>query len=127
MAPKTPRKFTMPRMPEVDRDEAKRLVDLVDKAIHQFDGNIDHLESAIGMLFLGRQVGWRPLLIVHNKNTIRRNEKILGIDVRTAFPKETPRSEKLVAYGIVKAVGNFWKAVSGDVSVPNRKGAQGPN
>lgn len=127
MATKTPRKPSRPRMLAVDRDESKRLVDIVDNAIYEFEGDIDHLESAIGMLFLGRQVGWRPLLLVHNKNTIRRNEQILGIEIRKFLPKETPRSDKLLVYKIVKGMGNFWKAVSGDISVGDRKKAQGPN
>lgn len=124
MASKAPRKSTLPRMAPVDRDDAKRLVDIVDEAIHKFEGDVDHLEAAIGMLFLGRQVGWRPLLLVHNKNTVRRMETILGIEVRKFFPEETPRSDKLLAYKTVKAIGNFWKAVSGDIRVAERKKVQ---
>jgi hypothetical protein len=111
-------------MAAVDRDEAKRLVDIVDAAIHNFEGDVDHLEAAIGMLFLGRQVGWRPLLLIHNKNTIRRNEQILDIEIRKFFPEDTPRSDKLAVYKAVKAIGNFWKAVSGEIKLGDRKKAQ---
>lgn len=122
MASKTPRKF--PRIAPITPEEAKRLVDLVDNAIYEFEGNVDHLESAIGMLFLGRYVGWKPLVLVHNKNTVRRNEKILGIEFRKFFAEETPRSEKLFAYKIAKAVGEFWKFVSGDKKIEGRKKVQ---
>lgn len=124
MASKTPRKSTLPRMAPVDRDEAKRLVDIVDSAMYNFEGDVDHLEAAIGMLFVGRQVGWRPLLLIHNKNTIRRNEQILGIEVRKFFPEDTPRSDKLAVYKAVKAIGNFWKAVSGEIKLGDRKKVQ---
>jgi hypothetical protein len=123
MASKTPHK-SLPRVAPITPEEAKRLVDIVDNAIYEFGGDVDHLESAIGMLFLGRYVGWRPLLLIHNKNTIRRNERILGIDIRKFFPEETPRSEKLNAYRAVKAIGNFWKAVSGDIKLGDRKKVQ---
>ena len=57
MVPKTPRRRLAPVTPE----EAKGLVDLIDSAIYEFEGQIDHLEAAIGMLFGGRIMGWRPL------------------------------------------------------------------
>lgn len=123
MASKTPPK-SLPRIPPVTPEEAKRLVDLIDNAIYEFEGSVDHLESAIGMYFVGRYVGWRPLLLVHNKNTVKRMEKIVGVEARKAFPAETPRSNKLVAYKIVKAVGDFWKYVSGDKHLEDRKQVQ---
>jgi hypothetical protein len=124
MAQKT-RSRRFPRLQPVTPEEAKRLVDLVDGAINEFEGNIEHLEAAVGMLFVGRHMGWRPLVLFHNKRTIRRNEEILGnIDIRKYLPAETPRSERSLAYKIVKTVGNFWKAVSGDESVPNRRKLQ---
>ena len=98
------------------------MVDVVDEAIYEFEGNFDHLEAAIGMLLVGRHIGWRPLLLIHNKRTIRNYEKILGgIDIRKFLPDETPRSERSFAYKAVKAVGRFWKGVSGDVSIENRR------
>jgi len=121
MAPKSTTTKRPPRLAPVTPEEAKRLVDLVDNAIHEYEGTVDHLEAAIGMLFVGRHVGWRPLLLVHNKRTIRRFEKILDINVRKDFPEETPRSERSLAYKAIKAIGNFWKGVSGDVSVENRR------
>ena len=121
MAPKTPAKRP-PRSPLCLPREAKRLVDLVDNAIHEFEGNVDHLEGAIGMLFIGRHVGWRPLLLVHNKRTIRNFEKILGdIDIRKFFPEDTPRSERSQAYKVARALGKFWKAVSGEVPIEGRR------
>ena len=120
MAPKTPSKRT-PRLAPVTPEEAKRLVDLVDEAIYEFEGQLDNLEAAIGMLFLGRQVGWRPLVLIHNKRTIRKYEEILGIDIRKYFPEDTPRSVRSWAYKGAKAVGNFWKAVSGEVPLEKRR------
>lgn len=120
MASKTPSKRA-PRIAPISQEEAKRLVDLVDEAIHEFEGNIDHLEAAIGAFFVGRHVGWRPLLLMHNKRTLRRIETILGIDLRKYLPEDTPRSDRSIAYKAVKAIGNFWKAVSGDVSIEHRR------
>ena len=122
MASKTPAKKHAPRIAPITSEEAKRLVDLVDQAIYEFEGNVDNLEAAIGMLFVGRHVGWRPLLLVHNKRTIRNYEKILGdIDIRKFLPEDTPRSERSRAYKVAKALGKFWKAVSGEVPIEGRR------
>jgi hypothetical protein len=110
------------RLPPVTAEEAKRLIDLVDEAIYEFKGNVDHLEAAIGMLLVGRVVGWKVLLLVHNKRTIRKYEEILGnIDIRQFLPEETKVSDRSLAYRAVQTLGNFWKAVSGEVQIPDRR------
>jgi len=109
------------RLPPITAEEAKRLIDVIDEAVYGFKGNVDHLEAAVGMLLVGRLVGWKVLLLIHNKRTIRKYEEILGIDVRKFLPEETKVSEKSLAYRAVQALGNFWKAVSGDVSIPDRR------
>lgn len=119
MVTKSPRK----RLPSVSPEEAKRLIDVVDQAIANFVGDLDHLEAAIGMYLMGRHFGWRVLLLIHNKRTIRRYEEILNIDIRRDLPESTPHSARSNAYRAVQAMGNFWKAVSGESKIEDRKGA----
>lgn len=85
------------------------------EAIARFHGQIDELEAALGMLHLLDHVGWKPLVLVHNKRTIRKYEEILGIIIREFFPEEGPSAERALGYRIAKKIGNFWKAVSGDI------------
>jgi len=107
--------------PIVRPEESRRLVEIADKATVDFRGNFDTLESAIGMLFIGRLVGWRILLLIHNKRTIKTYEEVLGINVREEFPEVGPFADKSLAYAAVQKLGNFWKAVSGEVPVPDRR------
>lgn len=58
---------------------------LFDKAIHNFTGQFDELESALGMYALGRHVGWQVHVILHSKKTVKKYEDILGISVRAEF------------------------------------------
>ena len=109
------------KIPATSPEEAKRLVDLVDDAILGFRGTADEIEQAIGFYFIGRHVGWRALLIIHNKRTIRKYERILGIDVRTAFPEEGPDADRSMGYRVARGLSNFWKAVSGEEKVPARR------
>ena len=97
------------------------LVSVAHTAAHKFEGSIDELQKAIGMLMTGDLFGWRVLILVHNKRTIRKYEEILGIDVKEFFPEEGPYAYRSVGYTIATKLGNFWKAVSGDIPIDNRR------
>lgn len=98
-----------------DRDRIEQLHEIERQAFARFTGQFDELEAAFGMLHLGDHVGWKPLILIHNKRTIRKYEDILGIDVREFFPPEGPSVERSIGYSIAKKIGNFWKAVSGEI------------
>ena len=102
-------------IPPLSPEEAQTLVKLVDEATRKYAGLFDELESAIGMLMIGRLVGWKVLVLIHNKRSIKKYEEILGINIREYFPPEGPLIEKSIGYAIVKKLGNFWKAVSGEL------------
>ena len=103
------------RLAPYDGDRMDQLRDIEIKAIPNFSGTLDELEAAIGMLHMGHHIGWRPLVLVHNKRTIRKYEEILDIDIRELFPEEGPSAERSRGYMIAKKLGNFWKAVNGEV------------
>jgi len=86
---------------------------LIDKVFKEFSGNLSQLESAIGLFMIARHLGWKPLLLIHDKKTIRRYEKILGVSFREIFPEVGPLAHKSRAWARVQKLGNFWKAVSG--------------
>ena len=90
-------------------------------AIANFSGQLDELSSAIGMLRMGDHFGWKVLVLIHNKRTIRKYEQILGINIRKFFPEEGPSCERSMGYKYIKKIGNFWKGVSGDIKVENRR------
>ncbi len=90
-------------------------------AIARFSGAADELESAIGFLHLGFQIGWKPLAVLHSRRTFRKYEKILAINAREFFPEETPASDRSMGYKFVKTLSNFWKAVSGEVKIENKR------
>lgn len=67
------------------------------------------------MLRMGHYVGWRVLIIIHNKRTIKKYEEILGINIREYFDEEGPLASRSYGYSIFKKIGQFWKIVSGDI------------
>lgn len=102
-------------------EQEAELIRIERDAIARFSGQFDDLEAALGMLRIGHHVGWRVLVLIHNKRTIRKYEEILGITVRDFFPAEGPSHERSVGYSIAKKIGNFWKAVSGAIKIDDRR------
>lgn len=103
------------RLTPHNAERAVELYDIERNAFAKFTGIFDELEAAIGLLHIGDQVGWKPLVLIHNKRTIRKYEDILGINIREFFPEEGPSAERSMGYTIAKKIGNFWKAVSGEL------------
>lgn len=98
-----------------DLKRMEELHDIQRQAIANFHGTFDELEAALGVLHLGDHLGWKPIVLIHNKRTIRKYEEILGISFRDFFPEEGPSVDRSVGYMIAKKIGNFWKAVSGEI------------
>ncbi len=102
------------------KERQVELLKIEEYAIARFNGQFKELETALGLLRTGDHIGWRALLIIHNKRTIRKYEEILGIEIREFFPEEGPSAHRSIGYSIAKKLSNYWKAVSGDVKVENR-------
>ena len=94
----------------------KQLVELLDKAIIEFEGDITQLESAIGMLMMSRHLGWKVALLMHDRQTIKKYEEILGIALRDMVPEVGQYAHKSVAWLAVQKISSFWKAVKGEIA-----------
>jgi hypothetical protein len=110
-----------PKLKALTKEQLDALGAVQDQAISNYKGNIDQLESALGMLLIGHHFGWRALHIFHNKKTVRIYEAILGIRIREFFDEEGPSSNRSVGLAIAKKASNFWKVVSGDTKIPHRR------
>ena len=109
------------KLASLDADRQEVLTKLERDAIANFSGQLPELAAALGMLRMGDHMGWRVLLIIHNKRTIRKYENILGITVRELFPEEGPSAERSNGYHWAKKLGGYWKIVSGDTKIENRQ------
>ncbi|OWT66404.1 hypothetical protein [Candidimonas nitroreducens] len=94
----------------------EELLRLVDRIVDQYGGKLDELESAVGMLMLGRYYGWRVLLLVHSPNTIRKYQKILGLkSLKDVLPEVGVLAHRSDAWRLVEGTQNFWKVVRGQI------------
>ncbi len=108
------------RLAKLTSNQKKQLQEIEDRVIST-PGNIDELEAAIGMLRVGHHFGWKVLYIVHSKRTVRKYEEILGIKIRDFFPAEGPSAPRSVGLNLANRMSNFWKVVSGEIKITNRK------
>jgi hypothetical protein len=88
---------------------------IVKNAIENFRGDLYQLETAIGMLAVGRRFGWRVMYLVHTRKTIGKLEKILDIKIRDVLEETSDRTERSLAWSLLKGVTNYWKAVKGEI------------
>lgn len=96
-------------------EKLKEFDQIFDKAIKDYKGYAPTLEAAIGALIVGQHMGWKVLVLMHDKKTIRKYEKALNINFRDYMDETGPLSNKSVAWKAVQNISNFWKAVSGEI------------
>ena len=93
----------------------KDLVQLLDKRISNFEGQLDELESAVGMLMIARHYGWKVIYLIHTRKTIQKYEEILGVSLRDIVPPVGRIAKMSLAWRLFQGVGNFWKVVKGEI------------
>lgn len=91
------------------------LLKIIDDAIERYQGNATVLEGAVGALMVGRLVGWKPLVMIHAKPTIKRYEKVLDVDFRMVLRPDGCLARKSVAWRVVEAGKHFWDVVNNRV------------
>jgi hypothetical protein len=93
----------------------KQRQDKIEKALKKFHGDFNDFARAVGMLYVGELMGWRVLVLIHDKKTIAKYEQILDIKIQEIFPPVGKYAYKSIAWKLVQKVTNFWKAVKGEI------------
>jgi hypothetical protein len=96
-----------------------QLKTISENSISGFVGQLNELESALGMLQMGHHFGWKVLYLIHSKKTIRKYEDILGIKIREIFPPTGPSSYRSTGLALAMKASNFWRVVSGEDKIEN--------
>ncbi len=98
----------------------EKLLEIIEKASDNFEGDFTVLESAIGALIVGRTVGWHGLRVCHSGRTFHRYEEILDIKFREVLPDRTEQSTRLRGVRMADKIGKFWQAISAGM-IPARE------
>jgi hypothetical protein len=95
----------------------QQLMAVINKAIDRFHGDSSQLESAIGAAIIGQHYGWKVMMLIHSRSTLKRYSEILLVkDIRKLMPPTGTLSHRSVAWKLVEGTKNFWKAVRGELS-----------
>ena len=96
--------------------DEQNVMAIINRAVDKFHGDSSQLESAIGALILGQHVGWKVMMLIHSRSTLKNYSKILDVpDIRKLMPITGPMSHRSVAWKVVEGTKNFWKAVRGEL------------
>lgn len=106
---------------KLSTEQKLELQNIEENAIAGFVGQLDELESALGMLRMGHHFGWKVLYLIHSKRTIRKYEDILNIKIRDIFDERGPSSYRSYGLGFADKFSNFWKVAGGDIKIPDRR------
>ena len=93
----------------------------IDQVVRDYSGMSDTLSSALGALAMGHYVGGGGLLMVHNGQTLRRYEEILGAKFSDLLPERTEQTERLLGIRIADKLGKFWAVVKNEIKIPEGK------
>jgi len=105
-----------------------QIMTVVDRAIDGFQGELNDLESAIGMLLIGRHYGWRVLFLIHSPATVRKYTKLLGLkNLRDVLPEVGVLAHRSNAWRLLDDGKNFWKVVRGQIAGIRSSKAETPS
>lgn len=93
----------------------EQLIIHLNDVVKNFKGYSSELESAIGVLIVGRHIGWKPTYILHNIKTLKKYQNILNLDFKQQMPEVGYKADNSVGWQVAKKVSNFWKLVSGQL------------
>jgi hypothetical protein len=116
-----PKKPKAARLAKLTPEQEAKLRQIEDEVISNYAGDLDLLESVLGMLRIGHHYGWRVLYLIHSKQTIRKYEEVLGERIRDIFPETGPSSYRSVGLNLADRYSNFWKVVGGEFKIARRK------
>lgn len=93
----------------------QELMRIINRAVDKFHGDSSQLESAIGALIVGQHVGWKVMMLLHSRSTLKSYSKILGVpDIRKLMEDTGPLSHRSLAWRVVEGTKDFWKVVRGE-------------
>ena len=100
--------------PAAHNASPEAIMQLLQKAILEYQGSTTALDRAMGMYMICCQTGWKPLYLMRDKRKIKEAEQILGIIFRDHFPEVGSRPDKSLAWRTLTKAQSFWRAVRGD-------------
>lgn len=98
-----------------DLYKSVELVVKVEEVTKGFSGQLDQLYETVGMMMLGRLLGWRVMRLVSSRRCWMMATKLFG-DVKELLPEKGKYYKKSVGFRIIDGAGDYWDFIKGNVS-----------
>jgi len=95
--------------------------DSVVQAVLDYRGMAPKVADALGALAFGQLYGWRGVMMIYSRSTVRGYEQALGITFKDHMPDRTEVSDRILGVRVADELGRFWAVVKGEISVPGGK------
>jgi hypothetical protein len=95
----------------------EELMQKIEKAVSEYKGDISYLNEAVGMIVVGRLMGWEHQRLVTPRATWYFALKLFG-DVKSPdfMPRRGRLAYKSCALQLIDRVGDYWGVVTGKKS-----------
>jgi hypothetical protein len=95
------------------------LLKRIDEVTDNFTGRLDDFYTVVGMVVVGRLIGWRAIRLVSSRRVWAMACKLFG-DLKTGeiIPERGVYARKSVGLAIVDKVGGYWDIVKGINHMP---------
>lgn len=90
----------------------QELLKKIEEVTGQFRGQVDDLSGAIGLVMLGRLVGWRVVRLTLPRRTWMTATRLFG-DLKQLLPERGRYAHKSLALKIVDQIGGYWDFIRG--------------
>jgi hypothetical protein len=98
-----------------DLYKSVELVVKVDEVTKEFHGQLDHLYEAVGMMMLGRLMGYRVMRLVSSKRCWRMAINLFG-DHKKWMDEKGKYYDKSIGMKVFDTVQEYWDFIAGNVN-----------
>lgn len=98
----------------------EELLKKIDSAMADYHGQIDDFYSAVGVIVVGRLMGWRAMRLMSQRRHWSLASTIFG-DLKEIMPQKGSYYDKSIAMAIVDKIGGYWDYVRGSKQLSDLK------
>jgi hypothetical protein len=79
----------------------------IEQVTKDFDGQLDNLYETVGMIMLGRLMGWRVMRLVSSRRCWKMASDLFG-DPKLIMPERGKYYKKSIGLQIIDSTGHYW-------------------
>jgi hypothetical protein len=104
-------------------EQLQKIIPIIEKEAGEFQGQLDDLYQACGLLLLGQLYGWRVMRLISSRSNWRMAMKLFSkydenSELRALMPEFGPMHPKSVGLQLVGDMSHFWNVIKGVQSIP---------